>query len=1331
MSGAQTHPSADHTHGTGTRPRRLEHVFETACDRTPHATALLCEEAAFTYADLEWRANQLAHHLINVGAGVGARVAILLERSPHTYVALLAVLKAGAAFVPIDPASPADRVDYITHDAGVDLVLTSASFAGLLEPLGVPWTEIDGEADLIATQPVTRPTFEVAHRDPAAYIIYTSGSTGRPKGVEVAQSSICNFLDIVPTVYDVQPTDRVYQGMTISFDFSIEEIWPTWAVGATLVAGPTGAGRLGGELADFLEGNGVTVLYCVPTLLATIPRELPLLRNILVGGEACPRELVERWGRPGRRILNTYGPTEATVTATWCELVPGRPVTIGVPLPTYSCVILDEDRRVVPDGEVGELCIGGPGVARGYIGRPDLTADKFLDLPESGIAGRIYRTGDLARWTEYGEIEYLGRADSEVKIRGHRVDLGEIESVLLVDEDVASAVVSLVTVADVEQLASWVVLMPGTDAGPLAVAALLARLDAETSRRLPDYMVPTFIDIVDELPMMPSGKVDRPRLPAPTGRRLSGPSGPVVAAGTDVEHDLRGLWADLLGLPAGEVSVEADFFTELGGHSLAAAQLVTRLRESGLHPSAGIRDVYANPTIRAMAGALPPGVGPHATGGGPPPPIPPVERAGREPIGNAAVRRAGTVQALFVLVVLLVVTIPVSIVYRAHDGQPSFDALVDLLIATIPSYLGVRWVLPVIAIRPLSAGIRPGRYRLWGATYLRLWMVDHLMMLAPMPVLSGSPLMAPFLRALGARVGSDTHIGTSIVSFPALVDIGAGASIGTNTDIRPWRVAGGEVVVAPISVGDHAYVAANCVLDPGAAVGDGAMLGDQSVLADGASLPPGTRWTGSPPQRVRTLDPRVEAMAADEPAPGWAPMTLLLTAFGVVTLEALAIATIVPSLVLVWAVLLEYGMIASLLATLASGAVYVASVCAVVALGKKLILPSLPVGTFPAASTLGVKKWVTDKLFEMSLLYTNTLYATLYTVPWLRVLGARVGRGAEVSTVSHIDPDLLTIGEESFVADMASLGGSTYCNGRMTFAPTEVGTRAFIGNAAVLPSGMRTGDGSLVGVLTVPPAEGVPPDTSWLGNPAFYLPARQDSGEYSEQETFAPSSSVVAHRWWIEFFRIVLPPTVIGVSLYFYLLGLSLIARSSTLTWTILAAPGLALLTALGVVLFAAAVKSNLVGSYRPRVEPLWAKFVRRSEFATGMYESAAVPVLLNQLTGTPFLPMILRWFGAGMGKRVWIGTTYLTEFDLVRVGDDAEIGAGVSLQTHLFEDRVMKMSTVTVGAGATVGTRAVVLYDAIVGPHAELGALSLLMKGDELPADTRWEGIPAQAVPA
>ncbi|KAA0017009.1 Pls/PosA family non-ribosomal peptide synthetase [Antrihabitans cavernicola] len=1323
-SGAEWRTNRDNRPGgcdIGDPRRRLNHVFEGSCDRTPASVALECGPVRLSYRDLDERANRVAHHLIDRGIGVGARVAVLLHRCIDTYVAILAVAKSGAAFVPIDPESPVDRIAYITSDADVDLVVTSASFRESRTRLDRAWLEIDRESfdGYSRGRPLPIGDGPGVGADPACYVIYTSGSTGRPKGVEVAQSSICNFLDVVPGIYDVQPADRVYQGMTISFDFSIEEIWPTWARGATLVAGPTDSRRLGADLADFLDDAAITVLYCVPTLLATIPRDLPGLRTVLVGGEACPRELVERWSRPGRRILNTYGPTEATVTATWCELLPGRPVTIGRPLPSYSVVLLDERRTVVPDGEVGEICVGGPGVARGYVGRPELTAERFIDHLLAPPGGKLYRTGDLGRITAEGEVEYLGRADSEVKIRGHRIDLGEIESVILEDADVAVCVVAPVDAVDGDELASYLELRAGT-ARHVDEETVIARVRDELRVRLPRYMVPAFLDVLDALPTMPSGKVDRNRLPTPTGRRLL-TAGPIVAVVGELEHQLRTVWAQVLGLEADRVSAEADFFTDLGRHSLTAARLISQLRESELHSSAGIRDLYEHPTIRSLAQSF--------TGAADSADIQVPDRPEVLRHTDARVARAGAVQAVFLLTVLLVVTAPVSIVYSRHHGQPSVRVLLELLLATIPTYLGVRWLLPMLLVRPLSWGIGAGRYPLWGSTYLRLWMIDHLLVLSPIPVLSGSAMLAPFLRVLGASIGSNTDIGTSAISLPSLIRIGDGVAVGYNADLRAWRVEHGWVVVAPVIIDDNAFVGSSCVLEPGARVETAAMLAEQSLVCAGHRIPEGTRWAGSPARPVARLTATVEQMMAAESPRPWTPALLVCSAAAVAALEVVAIATIVPALVLVWAVLLEYGMIAALLATLPSGTVYVLTVCGVVAAGKRVVLPTLPAGVFDAHSGLGIRKWIADKLFEMSLTYTNSLYATLYTAPWLRLLGAKIGRGAEVSTAAHIDPSLLRIGAESFVADMASVGGSTFANGRMAFDATEVGVRSFVGNAAFVPAGTRTGTGSLVGVLTVPPTGDVPEGTSWLGSPAMFLPTRQDSGDYAETQTFRPTRRLIGHRLLIEYFRITLPATVIGVSLYFYLLGLSQFARTTTLVATIVAAPFLAVGTAVGVVLYVSAVKRNVAGTYRPRVEPLWARFVRRSEFATGLYEAAAVPVLLNQLLGTPFLAPLLRGFGADIGKRTWIGTTYLAEFDLVRIGDDAAIGTEVSLQTHLFEDRVMKMSQVTVDDGATVGSRSIVLYDAIVGDDATVASLSLLMKGEQLPPDTHWRGIPAQAV--
>lgn len=1296
--------------------RWLHQVFEMSCDERPDAVALECDGTRLTYAELDARANLLAVRLREHGIGFSSRVALLLPRSVQTYVALLAVGKASATFVPIDPASPPDRIAYITSDAGVDLILTCAELVGGLDDVDLPFLEVDDRPIGLTT----RPDLDEGDGDPTAYVMYTSGSSGRPKGVEIAQSSIRNFLDVVPSVYDVRPDDRVYQGMTISFDFSIEEIWPTFSVGATLVAGPTDARRLGAELADFLEEQEISVLYCVPTLLATIPRDLPRIRSLLVGGEACPAPLVARWSKPGRRMLNTYGPTEATVTATWGELLPGTPVTIGKPLPTYSVVLLDEGLDPVPDGETGEICIGGPGVARGYVGRPELTAERFISHPLAPPGSRLYRTGDLGRLTSDGEIEYLGRADAEVKIRGHRVDLGEIDNVLLEDPGVAEAVAAMGPAPgdpDTKELAAYVVRAKECtdDEGELA-----HRLHERLQRRVPGYMVPVFFDVLEALPTMPSGKVDRKQLPPPSGRRLAD-GGPVVAPANSLEERIRGAWAEAFGLPEESLSVEADFFTDLGGHSLVAAKAVSLLRQHDIGSQPAVRDLYENPSVRAFAEHLAAVEAPAVEA---PPRPEPIRHKTRRIAG------AGTTQAFVLYFLMLVITLPVSYVYTQNDGEVSVSVLIQLMAAILVSYLGVRWLVPVFLARLLAAGIRPGRYKLWGPTYLRLWTLDLFLAVGALPVVSGSPLMGLYLRLLGGKTRARAIIATSAISLPGFVHIGRDAAIGYGATLRPWKVEDGWVTVAPITVGDGAFVGANAVLEPGSSVGDGAALGEQSVLGQGESVPAGARWAGSPPRPLEALTPSVERMmSADEPLRRWSFPQIVAAAAGLLWLEVIAIAMIVPSVALVWWALLSWGVLAGLVATLAAGPVFVVTVCVVVAVGKKLVLPRVPVGVHPARSWLALRKWVVDKLLEFSLEFTNSLYATLYTAGWLRLLGAKVGRGAEVSTAGHLDPDLLTLGRESFVADMASVGSASFANGRVAFLPTEVGSRAFVGNAAVVPAGSRLGSGSLVGVSTVPPEDGVPEDTSWLGSPAIHLPNRQDSGSFSETETFTPPRKVVVHRLTIEFFRATLPASVLGLSFYLYLLALSSLAQGRDLPVPGLVSPLVAIAAGAGVAGFCASVKRNLIGEYRPRVEPLWSKFVRRTEFVTGLFEAAAVPAGVGMLVGTPFLPVVLRWYGAKIGRRTWIGTTYLTEFDLVEIGDDATVGTEVSLQTHLFEDRVMKMSVVRVEAGATIGTRSVVLYDSVVGADVSLGSLSLLMKGEELTPGTRWRGIPAGAV--
>ncbi|MEV6736817.1 Pls/PosA family non-ribosomal peptide synthetase [Streptomyces sp. NPDC051104] len=1309
---------------------RLHHYFESACDHSPWAVALECAGQRVTYADLDARANQVAHHLRRLGLGPGARVALMVPRSVEMYACLLGVCKAGAAFVPVDPEAPPDRVAFILGDAGAAALLTTSAL-GAGTPRRCPVIETDTQARDLARLPTTRPpAAEPDEDDPVAYVMYTSGSSGRPKGVEIAQSSICNFLRVVTPVYGIRADDRVYQGMTLSFDFSIEEIWPTWTVGATLVAGPTGPGRLGDELADFLQEHAVTVLYCVPTLLATLPRDLPRIRGILLGGEVCPAPLVERWGRPGRRILNTYGPTETTVTATWKELRPGRPVTIGRPLPTYSVVLLDERRRPVPHGATGEICLGGPGLARGYVGRPDLTADRFIRHPLAPRGGRLYRTGDLGRMTADGEIEYLGRADAEVKVRGYRVALDEIDNVLLEDPAVAAAITALVPApgAPAEQghdgkvLAAYVVRADGAPQPDTARDddALAARLHERLRRMLPAYMVPSFLDVLDRLPAMPSGKADRRRLPAPTGRRLAG-TGRVVPARDAWEARVRDAWSQILGIPPDHLSAEADFFTDLGGHSLLAARAVSLLRGQDGEPGPTLRDLYEHPTVRALAARLRTAA---ATPAATEPPRPAPIRHGR-----ARIALAGLAQAAAIHIMLLLFTLPLAVSYATSHGQVSGRAVAEPALAVLAAYTALRWLLPLALARPLAAGIAPGRHPLWGATYLRLWALDLLLGVSPLRLLSGSPFMAPYLRLLGARIGARTTIATSMISLPALLRVGSDTAIGYGACLRPWQVADGWVTVAPITIGERAHVGAGAVLEPGARMGPRSALGEQSLLGPGEPVPAGARRAGSPARPVDALAPAVEAMlAGPEGTDRWRPRHLAAALLGLLCLEAATPAMILPGAALAWCAWQRWGTEAALAAAALSGPLFVITVCTVVALGKRLVLPRVPAGIHPARSFLGVRKWVADKLLEYSLTFTNSLYATLYTVPWLRLLGARVGRGAEVSTAACIDPDLLTLKESSFVADMASIGAAAFAADRVAFGPTEVGSRAFVGNAALVPAGTELGADSLVGVGTVPPRDRVPEGTTWLGSPALRLPVRQSSGSYPEELTYRPTRGAVFGRLGIEFFRATLPASLLAAGAWLVVLALSaLTRRTGDVPTAVLVAPLLAMGAMAAVTAFCVLVKLVVVGRYRPRVAPLWSLFVRRTEFVTGLFEAAAVPAGVRMLVGTPFLPSVLRLFGARIGRRTWIGTTFLTEFDLVEVGDDAAIGTNVSLQTHLFEDRVMKMSKVTVRSGASVGTRAIVLYDAVVGEGVRLGALSLAMKGEHLTPGTSWRGLPAE----
>ncbi|WP_029006248.1 non-ribosomal peptide synthetase, partial [Azorhizobium doebereinerae] len=576
----------------------VHRLFEQQSARTPRAPALACGAEIVDYATLNARCNRLARHLQACGVGPGSRVALCLERSVAMVEMILATLKAGAAYVPLDAGYPVPRLDVMLADCGAAvLVVDEASPAGLAIPAGTRLVTLAearaGARDLPDDHlPDDHlPDDNLADDCGAsglAYVIYTSGSTGTPKGVSIAHRGLCNVVAAQRILFGLGPRDRVLHVASPSFDASVFELLLAFGAGATLCIPVPDREAPGAPALAALAEMGVTAAVLPPSVLAVLPHPLPALSTLIVAGEACPPSLAEQWAA-GRRFFNAYGPTEATIWATTHRYQPGSGcLPIGRPIPNARLLVADSAGRPVPFGVRGEIWIGGEGVAAGYLGRPELTADRFVATADGE---RFYRTGDLGRWRADGTLEFLGRRDSQVKIRGVRVEIGEVEAALAAAPEVReAAVLALPDSAGSLRLTAYVVL---ADA-----AAPIDDLRRRLRARLPDVMVPTAWMRLDALPVTPNGKVDRKALPRPDDAGLDRP--PFAPPSTPEEHSLTRLWQELLGVEP--VGVNDNFF-DLGGHSLLATRLAARLQEA-FGRAVPLRLVFEQPTVAELAAAL-------------------------------------------------------------------------------------------------------------------------------------------------------------------------------------------------------------------------------------------------------------------------------------------------------------------------------------------------------------------------------------------------------------------------------------------------------------------------------------------------------------------------------------------------------------------------------------------------------------------------------------------------------------------------------------------------------------------------------------------------------
>ena len=1165
--------------------------------------------------------------------------------------------------------------------------------------------------------------------DSVCYIIYTSGTTGNPKGVVIDHPSICNFVRVAAELYGYAPGDRVYQGMTIAFDFSVEEIWVPLMAGATLVPARPGASLIGDELSSFLREREITGMACCPTLLATIEEELPALRILLVGGEACPQNLVRRWHRPGRTILNTYGPTEATVTATLTELTPAKPVTIGRPLPTYSIVILDpQEGKALPHGELGEIGIAGIGVAAGYMNRDELTAQKFIpDFLgiENNTSGRIYRTGDLGRINADGEVEYHGRIDTQVKIRGYRIETGEIESMLLELPEIAQAAVAThEPEPGMPELVAYYSFKQGAHLSRGEIAEALRG-------RLPAYMVPAFLEELPFIPMLISSKADHKKLPKPKGPRCQG-GGHFVDARSENERILVRALAEVL--KAERVSVEDHFFNDLGAHSLLMARFCAKLRQYPEMSNVSMRDIYQNPTVAKLAVRLEGAANENIVAAKPEPVHVP---------SDLSYYGCGALQLLFYagygFLVLRVAAFGLEWTYR--DISTPLDLYLRAVAAAAAAFVGLS-ALPIAAKWLLVGTWKSERIPIWSLRYFRFWMVKTLIRTAPVAAFAGSPLYNLYLRALGARIGRGAVIHSRFV--PVAADL---FSVGDNTILRKdsillgYRARSNFIEIGEIDIGRDAFVGEASVLDIDTAMGDSAQLGHASSLQSGQRVPDGKRYHGSPAVETQSdycpiapmhCSTRRRAIYAALQLVGLvgvaAPVSMLVLNYWYEVFAAFTGAAsaqfdqLTPAFVAVM-------LIAS--AGLTVGAVLLGLV-AVYAVPRLCNLFLAPDRTYVL---YGVHYWLQTIVSSTSnSRFYNLLFGdSSFIIHYMRFVGWRLNEveqtGSNFGTNQrHDNPFLCEIGSRTMVSDGLSMINMHMSGSSFRLSETRIGEQNYLGNDIHYPPDGRTGANCLLGTKVMIPIDGpVRENVGLLGSPCFEIPRmverdkdvnaalgpelRRQRVVHKNGHNLATAALFLFARWMFLF-----------ATLFIAHLGVENYPEYGT--WSLLAASALVSLAA--IVYFALIERASLAFK---RLKPTMVSIYDPEFWAHERHWKLSDSPIIERFGGTPFKNVVSRMVGIKIGRKVFDGGCSITERTLTEIGDGVNLNEGSVLQAHSLEEGVFKSDYVKVGNGSTLGPGAFVHYGVTMGENVVLEADSFLMKGEVLDDHTVWRGNPAKLV--
>jgi len=1334
-------PSAASDHNNGVRPQgvvreyanntprwapgeRLNHLLEEACIRFATNDAVIGSDIVLSYRDLNRRANQIARHLLARGIKSGDRVAMIFDRSPERYVAMLGVMKVNAAYVPLDAAFPIERVRFILRDADVSAIVSMSCFAKRLSGAQVDKIFLDSEKQAIDAQAADPLTGVAPPIEPLCYIIYTSGTTGDPKGVGIGHASICNYVRVAAELYSFAPGDRVYQGITIAFDFSVDEIWVPLMAGATLVPGPADATLMGDELGDFLRERRVTVMGCCPTLLATIEHDLPDLRILLVGGEACPQNLVAKWYRPGRRFLNTYGPTEATVTATMTELRPDKPVTIGVPLPTYSIVILDpREDKTVPTGELGEIGIAGVGLALGYMNRDDLTMKKFIcDFLhiKNNPSGKIYRTGDLGRINENGEIDYRGRIDTQVKIRGYRIELNEIEAVLLDLPQIAQAAVTTFELEEgVVEIVAYYALKQGVELPHSEISQALRS-------KLPVYMVPAFLEQIDVVPMTLSNKADYMRLPKPKLQRYSAAQG-YVPPETDCERMLHDALAGVI--HADHISTDHHFFDDLGANSLLMARVCAAIRRNSGMSNVSMREIYMHPTIARLAHHLDSSIDGSVATKSEPFHVP----------SNLSYFTCGAMQIGFYAAYLL---FGLWLSVAGIEWATAFDNAVELYARSVAFGAGLFVVLtavPVAAKWLLIGRFKTQSIPIWSFAYFRFWAVKTMMRTSPAAAFIGTPLYNAYLRLMGARIGRNVILRCKFAPVCTdLMTIGDNTIVSNETSLLGYRAQSNFIHMGPVTIGSNVFVGEGSVLDIDTAMSDNTQLGHASSLQSGQRVPNGKRYHGSP--AVETFSDYCPI----EDKNGTALRGVIYVSLILATMLMIAVPAVMILICHVWDLYCP-----STLTSLHCQAISSMSTPLLLALSAALFFGALGLGlaivyVIPRLCMMALRPDVTYPNFGFHYLLQSIIrgvsnsdfFGSLFgdssaIVTYMRYVGWNLNTVYQTGSnmgkdQKHDNPFLCNIGSGTIVTDGLNMVNMQMSATSFRLAESKIGDNNFLGNFISYPPNGRTGTNVLFGSKTLVPVEGpVRQNVGLLGSPAFEIPRkvcrdRDMNASFDEQTrrallrrknryNFVTALIFLAARWVAVFATFVLGQAAIASYDRF---GIFAFFAASVAV------------TAFHMAFFIVLERTNMgFKRLKPQLASIYDPYFWWHE----RYWMLDPFRILTMFAGTPFRGMLLRAMGMKVGAKLFDCSRAIHECSLTEVGNYANLNEGCVLQAHSLEEGVFKSDYIRLGNRCSLGPGALVHYGVSIGDDVVLDADSFLMKGEMLESHTEWCGNPAK----